>query len=326
MILKELAKPIHIHKLEALVTRTFTEHPKLPDIRQRLVKQLSGFKGEKAATYYMDHLSNKGYVILHNLRLPSGKYHFQIDYLLLTQCFAMILECKNYYGTVYFDENFQQLIRNANDQDEGFPDPLAQARWHQRQLQDWLRLHHFPSYPIEYLVVFANSSTILKANPRNREVLKRVVHSQLIVERVEELGSMYNKECFDDKNLRKLGKSLLKSDVPEDGDILDRFGLVPSDIRTGVQCPECAAFGMIRIHGTWFCPKCGEKSKDAHVKAVRDYFLLIDKTINNRQFRDFTGLSSDDIAKKLLGSMKLPFSGTNKGRIYYKPENNTFFS
>ncbi|WP_066442639.1 NERD domain-containing protein [Cytobacillus gottheilii] len=319
MIVKEQSIPARIFSLEVLSERLLISHPKVPLIQQDLIKVSAGYKGEKAVSYYLDFLPPNDAFIFHSPRLPSGKHYFQIDYLILTQRYALILECKNFFGTLFFDQSFNQLIRTANDKEEGFQDPISQAKWHQQQLRQWLYKHDI-QMPIEFFVVISNPSTILKTNPQNQHALKKVIHGHSLLEKIEEVNQRYNKEHLDMKGVRKLNKQLLKSHTPESFNALDRYGIRPEEIVTGVRCPNCGPLPMMRTKRTWLCPKCGAKDRQAHVKALQDYFYLMGPSITNKQFRDFVHLESVHAAQKLLKAMDLPFSGDKKGRIYFKRE------
>src|SRR5690606_28064348 len=102
LFIKKLKKQIALRQTEALLTRLSPNHEKYADIDETRRLLLAGYNGERAITYYLEHLPDKEFFIFHNLRLPSGKYHFQLDYLILTTRFALILECKNYFGTLLF--------------------------------------------------------------------------------------------------------------------------------------------------------------------------------------------------------------------------------
>ncbi|WP_212933514.1 nuclease-related domain-containing protein [Robertmurraya siralis] len=161
MYVKELSKPVKISVLEVLLKRLVDNHPKQSEIERDLTLLLAGYKGEKAVSYYLDFLPEKNYYIFHSLRLPSNGHYFQMDYLLLTTRFALILECKNFFGTLFFDQSFHQLIRTVNDKEEGFQDPLSQVKWHQHQLQNLFHTWRCP-LPIEYFVVIGNLQLLLK--------------------------------------------------------------------------------------------------------------------------------------------------------------------
>ncbi len=317
LILKEISKPSSILKLEALIRRIPADHARNTEIKEDLRKRQAGYNGERAISYYLDFLPEKDYFVFHDLRLPSGHHYFQIDYLILSRRLAFILECKNFYGTLLLEDSFNQLIRTANDKEEGFHNPLVQARWHQQQLTTFLSSHGYSQIPIDYLVAFSSPSTIIKSNSRNPSILKKIVHGYYLLERLNEMERVYKNDVIDRKGMRKLCKLLLKSHVPSNQDILLKYGLAKSEVIKGVQCPSCLSFGMVRLRRKWFCEKCGCFDKNAHVEAVKDFFLLMNSTMSNKQFREFTHLTSVDMASKLLMRMNLPSSGANKGRVYH---------
>lgn len=321
MYVKEFSLPEEIPRLEALLRRLPEEHPQRTLIEKDLAKQLRGWQGEKAVTYYLDFLPEKEFFIFHNLRLPTGKYFFQMDFLILSACYALILECKNFYGTLFFDEPFKQLIRVVDDQEEGFEDPISQAKWNKKQLQEWLEVHRFPAVPIDFLIVIGDPATIIKAAPHSPETKRHVVHARVLLERMNELMKGCRKEVLDKKTLRKLCKLLLRSHTPKHTNVLKKYSLSEEDLLKGVRCSGCGKLPMKRVHGGWECPYCHKKDKNAHLDALRDYFLLVDSSITNKKFREFVGCGSMDTAKRLLAELKFPFSGNNKGRIYLKPEN-----
>ncbi|MFC0415566.1 hypothetical protein ACFFHH_08835 [Cytobacillus solani] len=124
------------------------------------------------------------------------------------------------------------------------------------------------------------------------------------------------KEQLSSYELKKVIKTLINRHVPESFDALAYFKIPETDVITGVQCKECEVFGMERIHGTWYCPSCKAKNKDAHIQAINDYFLIINTTITNKKLCEFLHLTSPYIASRLLTKMNLPFTGTKKGRVY----------
>lgn len=303
--------------MEALLKRIPGDHPMYEEMKKDFRKRLAGYNGGRAISYYLDFLPDKDYFPFHDLRLPSGNHYFQIDYLVLSRRLAFILECKNFYGSLFLEDSFNQLIRTINDKEEGFQNPLAQAKWHQQQLSTFLSSHGYSLIPLEYLVAFSSPSTILKTNSRNPSVLHRIVHGYHLLERLNQVEKMHRNDVIDTKGLRKLCKLLLKSQVPSDQDVMKKFGITQTDVITGVQCPKCHSFRMIRARRKWFCEKCGCFDKQAHVEAVKDYFLLMNSTMTNKQFLEFTHISSVDMASKLLMRMNLPSSGANKGRLYH---------
>lgn len=240
-----------------------------------------------------------------------------MDYVILTSNFALIIECKNFYGELHFDTSFNQLIRTVNDQSEAFIDPISQVKRKHHQLLHFFKKNNLPFLPIEHLVVISNSSTIIKGNS---SIKNSVIHSHHLFERWKSLSSHYKQPLVDKKKLRKMGKLLLKNHQSEDIDILKKYRLSPSNIITGVQCISCGKFAMIRQQRKWICPYCKAAGASGHIQALNDYFLLVKSTVTNKEFREFVHIPSNDAANKLLKRMNLSHSGNTKGRIYYEPK------
>lgn len=102
MIIKERSTPIKITYLEALLRRLPYDHLKRSRIEEDLVKRRAGYRGEKALDQFLiNHPLTDDLLILNDLRLSNGKQYFQIDSLLINNQFALILETKNIYGTLF---------------------------------------------------------------------------------------------------------------------------------------------------------------------------------------------------------------------------------
>ncbi|MBU8771105.1 nuclease-related domain-containing protein [Cytobacillus oceanisediminis] len=138
MIIKNRLIPIRIRQNEALIRRIPAAHPQRSTIEGDLAKRRVGYRGEQSLDYYLSHLPDKEFTILHDLRLFNGSTYFQIDTLILSPYFALIIEVKNILGTLLFDETFNQFIRTRNEKEEGFPNPLIQAKRQKTQLKTWL--------------------------------------------------------------------------------------------------------------------------------------------------------------------------------------------
>jgi Nuclease-related domain len=316
LIAKQRKIPIRIKIDEALLRRLPKNHPKRPEIEEDVLKRRAGYKGEQIVDFYLSLLPEKDYIIFNDLRLPYKNSHFQMDTLLLSSSFMLILEVKNISGTLMFDRTFNQLIRISDDKEEGFPDPLSQVYNQHYQLKNWLKKRKTPELPIENLVVISNSSSILKVSG-NTNIFRKVCPVGDLLKRVNEISKIYHSEKLTQKEMRRLSQILLKNHSEPSYNIFQLYEISPKDIITGVQCPSCLTIPMNRKHGTWECPVCQTRSKTAHEQALQDYFLLIDSSITNKQFRDFLHLPSIHTANYLLSSMDLRSSGSTKSRKYH---------
>ncbi|MED1098241.1 MULTISPECIES: nuclease-related domain-containing protein [Bacillus] len=83
-----------------------SNHPKIPLITEELKKRTAGYRGETALDFPLSFIAEKDYFIFHDLRLQDSSRYFQMDTLVLSQKFALILEVKNIAGSLYFDPTF----------------------------------------------------------------------------------------------------------------------------------------------------------------------------------------------------------------------------
>lgn len=197
MIKKELKIPLKIQKLEALLRRIPENHPKRQEIKGELAKSLAGYKGELSLDYYLNFLPPQEYCIIHDLRLPntSGTNFFQMDILLLSQTFFLILEVKNISGTLAFDPEFDQLIwtNHTTGTETALPDPIRQVTQQQYQLWEWLIQKNYQKIPIETLVVLANSNTVIKKLSNKNDYMERVTRTTGLLSKIEQYKRRHNK-------------------------------------------------------------------------------------------------------------------------------------
>lgn len=324
MIEKERTYPIRLLMYEALMERIIPNHPKTTLIEQDYKARRAGYRGELQTDYRLSFLPEKGFHIFRDLRLLDEKWHFQIDTLILTLRYILLIETKAYSGTLFFDKHSEQMIQTKHGQEKSYDNPINQVRMQAWHLKRWLKHHKFSVPPIYHLVTISNSSTIFKVSDRSLNNL--IVKGDVLLNRVLQIDETTPNPSFTDKELKKLSKSLLKNHTPHHPDIMKQYSLTSDDLQKGVQCPTCLVYGMYREKWIWRCPTCEHKSKTAHHKTVKEFFLLISPTIKNQMCREFCpGVTSKTI-KDLLISMNLPHTGTKKGRIYYLPSDiETFF-
>lgn len=319
MIIKPRTFPRILQKYQALERRIPADHPKLPLIQENIRKRLAGYKGECAIDYPLSFLPEKKYSILHDVRLQAGGHFFQIDSMLLSEMFIVLMDVKNMAGKLYFDTRFNQLIQTYDGEEKAYADPLIQSMYHEEQFNQWLRQNKLPAAPILSLVVVSSPHTIIQTASENRSLHQTVIHHDYIPFKIKELEEKFTKSCLSEKERRKIGQQLIKRHTPLDYSILEKLQISQNELLTGVYCPNCGSLPMKRVFGTWLCPSCQHTDKEAHVPALQDYALLIRPTISNREMQQFLLCPSENICKKLLQKMGLPSIGENRGRVYTLP-------
>lgn len=318
MLIKARTIPLKLRILAAILRRLPLSHQKYQAILEEFKRREAGYQGEVSFDYYLRSLPKEKYMILHDINLPDGEYNCQIDSFLLTPEFGLIIDVKNMAGKLIFDTENGQFIQINNGKEKGYPDPIAQAERHKDFIKKWLAKNGFPPVPIDYMVVISNPfTTYVVTGPNAYKVKPRVCKGDAFLGKIQFFEKLYSAPSLNQKEIRKSCRLLLKMNTPPTSYLLNKFGIKKTDLQLGCQCPNCNFLPLIRKKQQWFCPSCQTFSKDAHINALQDYFLLVDLKITNQEFREFVQLSSSYVAKRLLQNTYLNFSGEKRHRVYF---------
>ncbi|MCR2821505.1 nuclease-related domain-containing protein [Lederbergia panacisoli] len=307
--------PLIIFMLEALLRRLPQNHLKRGDIEEELSRRWAGFRGEQSLDYYVEGLLGRGqYVVFHDLRLPiSDEKFFQINTLILTSSYFIILERKNMLGELFFDPN--QLERKLDDKVDIFPNPILQAENQQYFLTALLEKHAVPRLPNTSFVVITNPKSIIKPNPNYPAVSQKVIRPPNIRSKLEMVSNKYSNPVLDKKDIQRITRLLLKLHTPAWPNV-ERFGITEDELLPGMYCDECKQLSIKRKGKSWVCEICDRKDKSALRNALIDYVLLVGSKITNSKFRKFVGISSVHVASKILKSLNLLYKGDRRHRKY----------
>lgn len=320
LIMKGLTMPQRLFLTEILKLRLTIGHHKYQEIEKDLAKRWAGFWGEIALANYVKELPHDKFLIFHDLQLQYNGIHFQIDTLLISQYYILIIEAKNIAGTLLFDNVFKQLIRIHEDgTEESFEDPRVQCQRIQSLLRNWLVKNGCNLLPVDTLVFFKSTSTILKTNPGDNTDFSKVCKGRDLFNKIEGMEQRYSNERINTETMTEIGKLLLSNHSPKPINILKEYRLTEKDIRSGVCCPndKCNYIPMNFKRGKWICPSCLTVSKDAILKALSDFCYLYKPTITNQELKDFVHLPNTDTTQKVIFRLKLEATGRTKDRLYY---------
>ncbi|WP_083910872.1 nuclease-related domain-containing protein [Salsuginibacillus kocurii] len=133
------------------------------------------------------------------MQLSGKPYNYQMDALLLTPTFTFHIEVKNYTGTLWFDDPFDQMIRTNEETEEGFRNPIHQVVRHREKL-----LPLIPG-PLASCIVINRSSTILKSlNAKKRNTDIPIIHRHNLLHHFKALEEQFSSApVFRKKNERR---------------------------------------------------------------------------------------------------------------------------
>lgn len=244
-------------------------------------------------------------------------YFFQIDTLLLNPHFCLVLEVKNYSGHLYFDGDYKQLIRTIDGKKDIFDCPIQQVKRQVFHLSKIMEMSKLPSIPIESLVVFTHPKAHIESSPNYYDALEMVIKSPVLSEKINEYYHKYSKQNYSPKEIKKMVRTLKKYNEPYDPNLIKKYGIDQKQIINGVLCPICETQTMEYIRTNWKCAICNTSLKKEHIAALSDYALLISSTISNNECKEFLKLTSRSKTYHLLKSLKFPYTGSTKSRIYH---------
>ena len=313
MILKERNKPPDIFQLQSLLDRTSPVHPQFSYWTEKLRRITAGYHGELRVDSLWHEIDFPfPHYFIHDLFIQKEMSSHQIDSVLITSRFVLVLEIKSISGLLNFDPQLRQFSRTNKDGSiDGMNNPDDQLRRHEKWLERFLFQQRI-KLPVIGAIVFTYPSSIVQSRAGNRIMIQASGLSYLM----DLLLEKHPREILSKKKAESLAHKLLELHSIKP---LSPLGLSNS-LMKGVFCPGCSGRLLIYRRARWRCDACAHCDAMAHLEALLQYRTLVKPTISNREFREFTGIHSITTASKLLKSANMPFVGSYKDRIYSIPE------
>jgi len=312
------SKSNFVEQLEVLERRLESNDIRSNEISMALRQELAGIKGQNALRFPLEVAPfHKSVIAINNPRIQDKHGYFEIDTLILAPNYILLLEVKNWYGTLYIDED-RQFIRKGDDGlAEGMPNPISQVWLQRHRLENWLKARGIlQEMPIMYFVVIGFSSTIIKPFQTHQPIPPEVIHSNRLPHEVSQLEEKYPKSLTSKRDLVMAARAILRSHIVKEINVLEHFHVEPHEIRNGVFCLACNTLGMRYHYGKWHCVACKYAAADAHLHSLRDYQLLFGPSVKNAEARAFLNLNSPDVIRRLLTEASLEAAGAKKQRTY----------
>lgn len=316
MLLKKREVSSKQRVLEMLERRLPKSHAKTTYYQEMLNRTRAGDAGEQRVDqeWQSIYLEQTQY-LLHDVVLKDegGSIH-QMDTLLMSQNFIVIVEIKNIVGRVKYMEDNHQFIRiTSDDKVDGFRNPFDQVKRHARMLRRLFQMsgHHIP---IEYIVVSSNPNMIMTSSLSAQPI----IHVSGLAEKVEQLFKQHQQAYLSEKNLREISEHILKMHTP----IQWTLDILVDELKTGALCSQCHFDHVLRYtHGKWRCSNCQSVDNQSMLIALHDFRLMLSNNITNAQFRKFFDIDSEKAVYYLLKKLKFEEIGENKNRKYVIPSN-----
>ncbi|MEH7490904.1 nuclease-related domain-containing protein [Neobacillus niacini] len=307
---KECSDSLTLKGLIAAKSRMSANHPSLAALSSKQSGIEAGIGGEQRVAevlgrYKFPFRNN----IFHDLSLSSDSY-FQIDHLLKTPHYGVILETKNMAGSLEFRDNPPQLIQKREDgQIKYYESPVIQLERNIELFSAWLSERNI-DFPLYGAVVLAYPKQHVEIPPADTKIL----FPNLVPPFVKSLPR--EGKGLDTSTFNWLSAELIRSHqtyIPKP--VCESYQVPVTAIKPGVKCVSCGNIGMNKIPRSWHCPVCKVTNHLAHEQTLVEWFLVVKRTITNRECREFLGVDIHT-AKRILLSMDLITCGTFRDRSY----------
>ncbi|MDN7226445.1 nuclease-related domain-containing protein [Planococcus sp. N064] len=312
MFLKERTAPLLLERLPRLLHRLPKSHASYEDVVLDHYKVRAGFGGEQ----HVDGLLKR--MRWHDPVMALAVFQLcdrfcQMDTVLLTSHGAVVLEVKNYSGTLSFDEQSYHMKQETRDgKFLGFNSPVTQV-WNAREEL----LHLFEqlsiSLPVYPVVVLPYSSTLIEGAPKEVPViygysLNRFLSTLPRTERI-----------MPPEELARLAQLLIDHHTPfpkKDFPAMYRYEV--NSLVKGVLCSACGSRCERRSERVHACIRCEATVIDGYARALDDWFEFVSPEISNAECREFLGLKDHYAAKYVLVKMGLGRCGKGRAVRYFR--------
>ncbi|MDQ0353061.1 hypothetical protein J2R98_002922 [Alkalibacillus filiformis] len=236
MIIKDISFTPYYLKLLCLANRLDPYHAKYEQVKDRIKREHSGYIGEKRVLYPLKKLTFPNF-ILHNIRLQAAfsNKHFQMDFILVTPNFILIIESKNMSGDVVMHEGSHQLFHH----DKAYDDPLNQVEEQKFQLVNWLAQTNYGQIPIETVVVMTSPNVRMNIHPSHQQHIKKIIPLAKLPAYIRRVNEHYNQSILLVGTARQLAYYFKECHEDHEPDILGRFGVNFDELIQGVTCEKC---------------------------------------------------------------------------------------
>ncbi|SDH88819.1 Nuclease-related domain-containing protein [Planococcus glaciei] len=309
IIIKYRERTEKIAAYEALLKRLPVGHEKTGTVLEMLNYERAGAGGEERVDELLSFFEpNYPFVVIQDLSLPDRS---QIDTIIITQDRLLILEIKNMGGKLRLQTNpsvLHQTYQNGNQR--YFKSPVVQAETAKIKMEKILGKIGY-ILPVQTAVIMAYPSQVIENVPPDATVW---IADELFFQLHRmEIGN----QLLTEEQLYALGAQLLTMDQKyQPFPLAPNLRINPRDIQPGVYCPRCRLRKMNRIVRKWECAPCNLFSKDAHLEAIDEWFMLIKPTITTNECKIFLGVQTIDTAKHALRRNNLEEVGGRRQRFY----------
>lgn len=222
-----------LYELEELHSKVKSEKRNV--IKRDITYLKIGLEGERAVSYELKN-SFIPMICLHDIRIENAGYIAQMDYILITEYYIMVLETKKLNGDIVINEA-GEFIRKFKTKEgrvykqEGMYSPISQNERHIRILDNFLKANKIiRRIPMYSAVVVANPKAIINRNKAPYAIKNGIYkHDQITTILKKHILKSNKDEKIMESQMIKIANFLLESNKEISYDYNAKYGLTDED-------------------------------------------------------------------------------------------------
>ncbi|MBS5985202.1 NERD domain-containing protein [Clostridium sp.] len=227
-----------LYDLEELFSRVKSEKRK--KIQRDIINLKIGLEGERAVSYELKN-SFIPMICLHDIRIENAGYVAQMDYILITEYFIMVLETKKLNGDIVINEAGEFIRRFKTKEgkvfkQEGMYSPIAQNERHIRILENFLKGNGIiKRVPIYSTVIIANPKAIINRSKAPYAIRNGIYKYDQITNMLKKKISKCQKDGkMFESHMVKIAEFLLENNKEITFDYNAKYGLTEEDFKESI--------------------------------------------------------------------------------------------
>ncbi|MEK5040830.1 nuclease-related domain-containing protein [Sporosarcina sp. FSL K6-3457] len=282
-------------------------------LQNQLYRIGAGYSGECNADAYIERTQfpqmMKVFTDVHLSTSP--KFTFQIDTLVITERYVLIVEVKNLKDTVRFVPNPPHLEQVLKTGDEVVLDcPVHQIESNKSNLDEWFRQRGIHLKTLGLLVLANPNTKVIDAPDDFPIIYKKQIPFYL--QKLQPFERILTSSQIETITRQMIVEQQQFNPFP----LCSFYHISPSDLRKGLLCPDCHGQLRQKNRETWYCPSCSKKADDPYNEAIQDWFMLVKNSMNNEECRNFLRLKNGNAACYVLSKSNLVKKGKFKTAFY----------
>jgi len=306
-------KPVLLDALPRLIARLSPTHPKMEELKNQLYRTGAGYSGECNVDSYLERAQFTRLTrIFTDVHLEtSNNFTFQIDTLIVTERYVLIVEVKNITGTVRFVQNPPHLLRELDNGNETIMDcPVYQLSANKVNLDDWFQQR---GYKIKTagLLVLANQNTVVKDVPPDFPILYKKQLPYYL------RNFQPNEPIFSVVQIQDISRKIQDEQQQFNPfPLCSYYNIDTRSLKEGLLCRYCNGLLQRKNRETWHCLLCKKNGEDPYNDGINDWFLLVKNSIRNEECRKFLQLKDKHSTYYALKNSNLLRKGNSIASFY----------